>query len=52
MEQKISYLIMGLGLFAGMLLGAGYSGGGVAAAVAGAAGAWLSYAGRFRQDRC
>lgn len=41
MTPRINQLLMGFGLLAGLLLGTGNTGGGVAMAIAGAAGAWL-----------
>lgn len=41
MERKVGQVMMGLGFLAGLMIGSGYTGGGVALAVAASAAAWL-----------
>lgn len=50
MELRIERVLMGLGLMAGLLIGTGHTGGGLAIVVAGAAAAWMLRAGKFGHD--
>lgn len=42
MKSSIDRLLLGFGLLAGLMLGTGHAGGGIALMMAGAACAWLS----------
>lgn len=51
MERNANRVMMGLGLFAGLLIGTGHPGGGVALAIAAVAAAWLIRAEAWARDR-
>lgn len=51
MEPKTNRVMMGLGLVAGLLIGIGHAGGGVALAVAAGAAAWLMRTDASARDR-
>lgn len=51
MESKINRVMMGLGLVAGLMIGTGHAGGGMALAVAAGAAAWLTRIDASSRDR-
>ena len=44
MKVSVNRVLMGFGLLAGLSMGIGYTGGGIALVLAGAAGAWMIFA--------
>lgn len=50
MEPKINRLLMGLGLIAGLLIGAGHIGGGAGLVIAAATAVWLLRSDAARGD--
>lgn len=51
MEPTINRVLMSLGLLAGLLIGAGHSGGGVVVVVTAATAVWLLRSNAARSDR-
>lgn len=52
MEPRITWLLLGLGLLAGLLFGSGEFGSGAVLAVVAAALTWLQRSGVLRRDSC
>lgn len=50
MESRTTRSLMGLGLLAGLLIGTGHIGGGLAIAVAAGAGLWMARADALKHD--
>ena len=50
MELRVERVLTGLGLMAGLLIGTGHTGGGLAMVVAGTAAAWMLRAGKLGPD--